>query len=204
MRFETLEFPKIKKKKKNAFRRATSFFNLFFAKRTKIFKSIHEFSFYIRKERYHRSKSVRLIEKKKKGKKKKKTSDRLISGASSKRYGQRAGRQWRNTGRKVLFLRFLLVPSIGQIALEIGWGRGYVTILGGRDDAPQRPSIEHQHRGASLQSRVSTLTLPVTIARFAQRNVPVRVVVAQCCRTKKNHKWNIFWFEDTNGEWYIL
>lgn len=71
MRFETLEFPKIKKKKKNAFRRATSFFNLFFTKRTKIFKSIHEFSFYIRKERYHRSKSVRLIEKKKKGKKKK-------------------------------------------------------------------------------------------------------------------------------------
>lgn len=142
--------------------------------------------------------------KKKKGKKKKKTSDRLISGASSKRYGQRAGRQWRNTGRKVLFLRFLLVPSIGQIALEIGWGRGYVTILGGRDDAPQRPSIEHQHRGASLQSRVSTLTLPVTIARFAQRNVPVRVVVAQCCRTKKNHKWNIHRFGDTNGEWYIL
>lgn len=62
---------KNKKKKKNASRRATSFFNLFFAKRTKIFKSIHEFSFYIRKERYHRSKSVGLIEKKKKGKKKK-------------------------------------------------------------------------------------------------------------------------------------
>lgn len=131
-------------------------------------------------------------------------SDRLISGTSPKRYGQRAGwqragRQWRNTGRKILFLRFLLVPSIGQVALEVGWGRGHVAVFGGRDDAPQRPSIEHQHRGASLQSRVSTLTLPVTVARFAQRNVPVRVVVAESCRIKRIINEIYSDLDDANG-----
>lgn len=206
IRFEILEFPK----KKERFSPSNFFlsdpFNLFLKQD---FQEFSRDSFYFRKKKTKEKDNTKIkississlenvlhftkrkispVEKrtieKKRWKKKKKMSDRLISGASSKRYGQCAGWQWRNAGRKILFLRFLLVPSVGQIALEVGWGRGYVTVLGGRDDAPQRPSIEHQHRGASLQSRVSTLTLPVTIARFAQGNVPIRVVVAQGCRTR--------------------
>lgn len=110
--------------------------------------------------------------------------DNLVSGTSSKLDRQRAGWQRRNTRREVLLLWLLLVSSLGQVALEAWRRRGHVAVLGRRDHAPQRPSVEHQHRWTSLQPWITALALPVTVAGLAQGNVPVRVVVAQSCRTE--------------------
>ena len=79
-----------------------------------------------------------------------KASNNLISGTSSKWNRQCAGWQWRNTRWKVLLLRLLFVSSFRKVALEVGWRRGYVAVFGGWDHAPERPSIEHQHRRTSL------------------------------------------------------
>jgi hypothetical protein len=81
--------------------------------------------------------------------------------------------------RYVLFS--LLLQFIRQRCL-CGWD---LAVLSGRHDTPQRSAVEHQHGGAALQPRVSALTLPVTVARFAQRYIAVGVIVTQGCGRKR-------------------
>jgi len=45
--------------------------------------------------------------------------------------------------------------------------RRNVAILGGWDDAAERLFVEHKHGGASLETWVSTLAVPVAVARLA-------------------------------------
>jgi hypothetical protein len=54
-----------------------------------------------------------------------------------------------------------------------------VAILRGRHDAPQTLLVKDEHRGASLQPRISALTLPISIAALAQWNVSICVVFAE-------------------------
>lgn len=107
----------------------------------------------------------------------------LISGASAQLNRQRARRQRRHAGRQILLLGFLLLVAIlGQFALG-GWRRrGNVTVLRRRHHAPQRSPVEHQHGWAALQPRITTLALPVAVARLAEGHVAVGVVVAKSCK----------------------
>lgn len=106
----------------------------------------------------------------------------LVSGTRPQ--GNRQGARWqgRHTGRQVLLFGFLLVAAVGQLALGGRRRRGNVAILRRRYHAPQWPPVEHQHGRAALQPRITTLTLPVTVARFAQRHIAVGVIVAECCK----------------------
>lgn len=114
----------------------------------------------------------------------------LVPRTPPQGYRQSAWWQRRHTGRQVLLFRFLLVATIGQLALGGRRCRGNVAVLRRRHHAPQRPPVEHQHGRAALQSWVTTLTLPVTVARFAQRHVAVGVVVAECCKqVLRSYSW---------------
>ncbi|KZC09153.1 hypothetical protein WN55_00753, partial [Dufourea novaeangliae] len=79
----------------------------------------------------------------------------------------------------IFFFRFLFVSTVRKVAVEVRGRRGHVAVLRGRDHAPERPSIEHQHRWTPLEPWIAALTLPVTVAGLAQRDVAVRVVVAE-------------------------
>lgn len=75
--------------------------------------------------------------------------------------------------RDVLFSVLLEVAGLGRRG-----GRD-LAILSGRHHTPQGPPVEHQHSGAPLQTRVTSLTLPIAVAGLAQGDVAVGVVVAK-------------------------
>lgn len=84
----------------------------------------------------------------------------------------------------VLSVWSLVLLALSQIllALFFWWGcggGGHVTLLSGRHHTPQGPSVEDQHGGAPLQTRVSSLALPVAVAGLAEGHVAVGVVVAE-------------------------
>jgi hypothetical protein len=62
------------------------------------------------------------------------------------------------------------------------WGlprRGHFAVFGGRRHAPLPVLVEDQHGWAPLEARISPLARPIPVARFAERNVAIRVVFAQ-------------------------
>lgn len=95
----------------------------------------------------------------------------------------------------VLLLLLLLLTTVVAVAVPVAIGsiagltigrcrsRWNVTIVSWWHNTAQRAPIEHEHSRASLQTRIAALTLPVTVARFAQRHVAVGVLIAQRCHT---------------------
>lgn len=58
-------------------------------------------------------------------------------------------------------------------------GFSYLAVVSWWHDTSQGSLVEDQHGRASLKTRVSSLTLPVTVARLAQRNVAVGIFVTE-------------------------
>ena len=94
------------------------------------------------------------------------------------------------TSGSFIFLFFVVIVgsgswTIGRFLVILGrrWGRG-LAVLSGRCHAAQSAFVEDQGGRATLQTRVTSLAGPVAVARLAQRNVPVRVVLTQSCAPK--------------------
>uniref|UniRef100_A0A182QEK6 Uncharacterized protein n=1 Tax=Anopheles farauti TaxID=69004 RepID=A0A182QEK6_9DIPT len=76
-------------------------------------------------------------------------------------------------------LLLLLLLLLVWLILQRQRRRRYVTVFGRWHDTAQAATIEHKHCGTALKPWVTTLTLPVPIARLAQRHVSVRVIVTE-------------------------
>jgi hypothetical protein len=61
-----------------------------------------------------------------------------------------------------------------------GAGGGYFTVLGGRSHTTLPEFVKDKHSRTSLEAGISTLARPVSVARFAKRNITVGVIFAQC------------------------
>uniref|UniRef100_A0A182IQA3 Uncharacterized protein n=1 Tax=Anopheles atroparvus TaxID=41427 RepID=A0A182IQA3_ANOAO len=75
--------------------------------------------------------------------------------------------------------RTYLALRLFRFVLDRQRGGGHVAVLGRRHDAAQAATVEHEHGGAALESRIATLALPVAIARLAQRHISVGVFIAE-------------------------
>jgi len=95
---------------------------------------------------------------------------------------------WRQVGSG-WWVRDVLFPFLLQL-LRWGWlCCRHLTVLGWWYNTPQRSAVKHQHGRATLQPRVSSLTLPVAVAWLAQRNIAIGIIIAQSCnenRVKQN------------------
>ncbi len=69
--------------------------------------------------------------------------------------------------------------SVAVVVVGRAGGGWDVAVLGWRGDAPLAGLIEDEHGRASLEARVATLAGPVAVARLAQGDVAVCVVLAQ-------------------------
>lgn len=101
----------------------------------------------------------------------------------------------------------MLTANIVLFAVQHWWrGRWNITVLGWRHNASQRASIEHQHGWTSLQTWIAALALPIPIAWFAEANIAIGIVIAQCCWSA-NKLWlflvrNIPFYQYHNGIWF--
>ena len=81
-----------------------------------------------------------------------------------------------------MYLFPVVIAAISALLLLIlclgCWGRN-VAVLCGRGDASLAGLVENKHGRAALKAGVSTLAGPVTVARFAQGNVAVSVILAK-------------------------
>lgn len=86
-----------------------------------------------------------------------------------------------------MFSRFLVIEDgsgWNVLVVVLGglfhgrWWRG-LAVLGRWDDATEHPPVEDQRGRASLEAGVTSLTGPVAVARFTQRDVAVGVVLAE-------------------------
>ena len=82
-------------------------------------------------------------------------------------------------------LRVVLRTVVGHVVVVVNiiwaWCRGgrNVAVFSGGHDAPEALSVENKHGRTSLESWVSSLALPVSVAGFAERNVAVGIFDAE-------------------------
>ncbi len=77
---------------------------------------------------------------------------------------------------------FLFDDSWSCVGVILWWWWRRSFAVGGRwSDATEGNFVEDQSGRASLQTGVASLASPVAVARLAQRNVTVGVVLAQSC-----------------------
>jgi len=65
------------------------------------------------------------------------------------------------------------------LAGEGGRGGGHLAVLGGGSHAAPAVLVEHKHGGTALQTGVSTLASPVSVAGLAEGHISVCVILAQ-------------------------
>jgi len=78
----------------------------------------------------------------------------------------------------------LVGAGAGEVVVSVlagrrGFGCWHFTVFSGRSDAAPPVLVEHEHGGASLEPGVASLARPVSVTRFAQRDISISVVLAQ-------------------------
>ena len=80
---------------------------------------------------------------------------------------------------------------VSVLAGRRGFGCWHFTVFSGRSDAAPPVLVEHEHGGASLEPGVAALARPVSVTRFAQRDISISVVLAQRCHGEIGSSENI-------------